>query len=155
MEQVNITFLDIPTTLKALYGLMGIDIPKLSKPEYGFGINTIVKNIVPTAAFEESFPKKNLADLPTVDFLHLLAGDVHYDEECILINDKIYHWKVSFASNWRNIIKFCDTIYEDIEKVYTFVTEGDYIILFPKLRKMSLYTHNNWHAQICFPTPVR
>lgn len=151
MEQVNITFLDIQATAEALYNLIGVDIPKLSKPEYVFDMNVVNQQTALKTTVEFVFPKENLADLPTVDFLHFLAGDVPYDEECILINDKIYHWKVSFASNWGNIIRFCDTIYENIEKEYTFVTEGDYILLFPKLKKISLYTHNNCYARISFP----
>lgn len=95
--------------------------------------------------YKESF--RYLADLETKDFLYNIVGEIAPEEETILITHESYRTGFAFKADWQNIVSFCENVFDEIFNLY-FVQEHDYIFIFPNLRKICTYHHENRSSQI-------
>ena len=92
-------------------------------------------------------------DLDTIPFLKEIAGQpIKDDEETILYTPQSWKMRKVLTSQWIDILFFCDDVYESLFDEGTFVQENDYIMIFPKLKKICVANHNFMYAQIDLST---
>ncbi len=92
-------------------------------------------------------------DLDPISFLKEIAGQpIKDDEETILYTPQSWKMRKVLTSQWIDILFFCDDVYESLFDERAFVQESDYIMIFPRLKKICVANHNFMYAQIDLST---